>query len=319
MAILKNRITYVIAAGLSSALFIALPAQAQSITIDGQSVDAGVLITRIADRAEVLAQTSTSEQSIAAMTREELIALIQSMIAQLGTNSNSVSTVTNVDTPNTNQSVSIGATVETTERLRVRAAAGVSGAAVTTVAAGAAGMVLSGPVVQDNYTWWNVAYEDGITGWSAGSWLDVVSAPVLSGDGELPTITIAPASGVAPLTVDVYTRHNEVDFANIEISFTDDNWVALTPCAEYGDTVCVDAGRMSYTYSAAGTYEITLRSGALERVIDEILVIDVSGASTQESARVEYWQSQHGRATHSGVPSQHGYPTGGETRAVNSQ
>jgi len=71
--------------------------------------------------------------------------------------------------------ISIGATVETSEKLKVRSSAGTSGTVLTSVPPLSRGTVIGGPQTASGFTWWQVAYQS-VTGWSAANWLRFVSA-----------------------------------------------------------------------------------------------------------------------------------------------
>lgn len=62
--------------------------------------------------------------------------------------------------------------VHTTTALHVREGPGTEYDVVDTAAEGATGQVIGGPRTADGYTWWEVAYHDHATGWSADDgWL----------------------------------------------------------------------------------------------------------------------------------------------------
>ena len=61
----------------------------------------------------------------------------------------------------------------TTSSLSVRDGAGTSNTRIDTAPQGTTGSVTDGPVNSDGYTWYEIAYDDGIAdGWSAANWLE---------------------------------------------------------------------------------------------------------------------------------------------------
>jgi len=65
-----------------------------------------------------------------------------------------------------------GERVRATKNLNVRAEPGTSGSMITTMPEGSTGTILDGPVSAEGYTWWEISYDDGTTGWSASNWLE---------------------------------------------------------------------------------------------------------------------------------------------------
>jgi len=72
-------------------------------------------------------------------------------------------------TPKPSPAVSIvGKEVFTTEDdVRVRAGPSTNQTILATYSRNVCGLVTEGPVAADGYTWWEINYEDGTTGWSA--------------------------------------------------------------------------------------------------------------------------------------------------------
>ncbi len=73
------------------------------------------------------------------------------------------------------------------QTLRLRAAPGLDAASVGRLAGGVQVLVLAGPICADGYTWWQVAAEDGLTGWAAEgqgniTYLEPVRLPTPSPD-----------------------------------------------------------------------------------------------------------------------------------------
>lgn len=68
----------------------------------------------------------------------------------------------------------VGASVQTNGTLRVRDSAGLRSQVLATVS-DEKGIVVAGPVTVFGYTWWEVEYENGVTGWSAGYYLKLIA------------------------------------------------------------------------------------------------------------------------------------------------
>ncbi len=66
-----------------------------------------------------------------------------------------------------------GSQVVTNSNLKVRTTPSVSGALLGVQPQGALGMIKTGGVTADGYTWWNIDYAVGADGWSAGSFLNL--------------------------------------------------------------------------------------------------------------------------------------------------
>lgn len=114
-------------------------------------------------------------------------------------------------------SVGIGMTVAPTRLVNVRATPALPGGAIVgTQASGARGVIVGGPVSDaagdtSGYTWWQITFATGVSGWSAAPFLAAVLAPtppapvtVQTLGGALVTVTRRPANTGAPaqLTVD---------------------------------------------------------------------------------------------------------------------
>ena len=76
----------------------------------------------------------------------------------------------------------IGATIITTDTVRVRSMPGATGSLMSTQPAGVTGIIKEGPVKRDNHIWFKVDYATGVDGWTAGGWLrrnaDVARMPI---------------------------------------------------------------------------------------------------------------------------------------------
>jgi uncharacterized protein YgiM (DUF1202 family) len=77
--------------------------------------------------------------------------------------------------PTTASGLAIGgkATVAASSGLKMRAEPGTSASQVKTLSNGSVVEILDGPKEADDYTWWQVRDEAGITGWVAGEYLEV--------------------------------------------------------------------------------------------------------------------------------------------------
>lgn len=68
----------------------------------------------------------------------------------------------------------IGAHVEALSQLRVHAKASALSSVMGTQGIGAFGTIIGGPVAAQGYTWWQVNYDLGVSGWSAQTFLNVI-------------------------------------------------------------------------------------------------------------------------------------------------
>ena len=105
-----------------------------------------------------------------AATMEELQAMIATLMAQIAAMQGTTGGVGTVATTTTG-ALHIGATITTTDTIRVRMTPGVTGLFIATQPAGATGVIVEGPVVKDGYNWFKVDYATGTDGWNAGPWL----------------------------------------------------------------------------------------------------------------------------------------------------
>ncbi len=84
-------------------------------------------------------------------------------------------------TQSTNAKFSKGDRIEVTDSLNVRDAPGLSsGTVISTKSAGNTATVLSGPYYRDDFTWWEVRYEDGTTGYSQEKRLELAQTSASS-------------------------------------------------------------------------------------------------------------------------------------------
>ena len=78
------------------------------------------------------------------------------------------------DPPADTDAIAIDARVEITEPLNVRPSAGTTGDPLWVAEAGDQGTVISGPEEADGYTWWELVFDDGSSGFVIEEFLEVV-------------------------------------------------------------------------------------------------------------------------------------------------
>ena len=74
------------------------------------------------------------------------------------------------------QSIAVGNRVVTTANLNVRQSASASATKLGTESIGALGTVVGGPTTAGGYTWWQINYDNGISGWSISTYLLAATA-----------------------------------------------------------------------------------------------------------------------------------------------
>ncbi len=95
-------------------------------------------------------------------------------------------------TPPAMPTSTVSSQVKATAGINVRSDALISASIVGTEAAGSTGFVLGGPIAASGYQWYQVAWSDGIVGWSAGTYLAPVSlsyCPITIGDAVYTFVT----------------------------------------------------------------------------------------------------------------------------------
>lgn len=70
--------------------------------------------------------------------------------------------------------IAVDSQVRITEEVNVRPSAGTTEAPIRTAAAGETGTVISGPEEADGFTWWELVFDDGSSGFVAEDFLEVV-------------------------------------------------------------------------------------------------------------------------------------------------
>lgn len=69
----------------------------------------------------------------------------------------------------------VGDRVVTSQQVNVRGTTGVSGTLNGEQTAGAYGIIIAGPVLEDGYTWYRVDYDLGVDGWSVSDYFTAVT------------------------------------------------------------------------------------------------------------------------------------------------
>lgn len=142
----------------------------------------GVLVFAPSAKAETTA-IDTIEVQI-----QQLLQLIQALQAQIAA----------LTAAGGGSAISVGATVETTDTLKVRSAADTSANVIGMQTPNTRGTVLEGPANADGYTWWRVAYTT-VTGWSAANWLKVISQAPATNPTPSPVPTPTPTPTPTPI------------------------------------------------------------------------------------------------------------------------
>ena len=82
----------------------------------------------------------------------------------------------------------IGGRVQATANLNVRSCASTTCSFIVTVSAGATGTILSGPTSNGGYTWWQVGWDVGKTGYSVQDYLTSITMPIPAAPSNLVAI-----------------------------------------------------------------------------------------------------------------------------------
>jgi Divergent InlB B-repeat domain len=134
---------------------------------------------------------------------------------------------------------SIGDHVQCTANLKVHATASTNGTLVTTEASGSQGTITSGPTSANGYTWWDISWNNGYSGWSVQDYLEEGQAP--------PTVQTLAASSVTTTSAQLNSTVN----ANGASTTFYYQWGTTT---SYGNTTPTGStsGSLTVNYSLTG-------------------------------------------------------------------
>jgi hypothetical protein len=93
----------------------------------------------------------------------------------------------------------IGVRVQTLAKLNVRSTPTTKGRVLGFESRGSRGSIIGGPTSANGYIWWKVSYDNGVVGWSAQSYLSLLSALMVN-NGPLPTPAVI-ENPTSPVTV----------------------------------------------------------------------------------------------------------------------
>lgn len=110
---------------------------------------------------------STSSQQTQIETLLALIAQLQARLAEM----QQTTVQTTSEGGFSEKDIQIGNRVQTTDNLRLRTSAQLSAPQIAVASPFTGGTVMSGPITNDGYTWWNVQYDNGLRAWSVQNWL----------------------------------------------------------------------------------------------------------------------------------------------------
>ncbi|MEO5635270.1 MAG: S8 family serine peptidase [Candidatus Paceibacterota bacterium] len=83
----------------------------------------------------------------------------------------SQSATVTLPSPSGSVPLAIGVNVTTTSKVKIRATPSITGTILGQQGKGKTGVIVSGPVVVDSYTWWKVDFASGVDGWAASNYL----------------------------------------------------------------------------------------------------------------------------------------------------
>jgi uncharacterized delta-60 repeat protein len=169
-------------------------------------------------------------------------------------------------------SLKVGDRIQTSYNLNVRICPSISCTIIAVEPTGAKGTIIGGPQNADKYRWWQISYDDGVTGWSVEGYLVKISGETLS-----VTLTANPSSGTAPLSTNLTADVSGTATGTINYTFwwncndpgtSVSNVMAVCgsiPTPAWGtctsnengykcDGVWDDPKVVNHTYSSAGTY-----------------------------------------------------------------
>jgi hypothetical protein len=105
-----------------------------------------------------------------------------------------------ITSQSTNTKFPIGAKIATTNVLNVRNAPGTSSSTIiSTKTTGSTGTTIAGPIYADGFTWWQIQYDDGTTGWSEDKRLESVPANQKT-TAAVDALSFGISQGLEPIT-----------------------------------------------------------------------------------------------------------------------
>ena len=137
-----------------------------------------------------------------AASNEEIKALITSLLAQITTLQALVAERNSAEGGFKGEPFSVGDEVVTVSILKVRSAAIVGENVIAYQQTSAKGTIVAGPETNGGYTWWKIAYTNGVTGWSAANWLKA------TGSYTDPTVESGPQAASEKLAVKLVTPNS---------------------------------------------------------------------------------------------------------------
>lgn len=205
-------------------------------------------------------------QKASAQTVSELQAMINQLMAQIAAQSGG------------GGEVMTGKQVITTTSLRVRATPATNGKIVRVVAVGTVGTVLAGPTSAGGVRWYQVQFNNGVSGWVAGEWLaevtgkkvvDVNSFVKTSSAGQ-PEIEVGAEDvaianiSLSPVRFDRYVNKVVLEFSPAEDNEVSQPWVAFEDVSLWSrgwKVLEVDASNPNAWRKVGSTYQITVYTG----------------------------------------------------------
>ncbi len=111
-----------------------------------------------------------------AATNEEIKALITTLLEKIALLQSLIAERNSAEGGFKGESFSIGDEVVTVSILKVRSSAVVTDNVIAYQQTSAKGTIVDGPATNGGYTWWKIAYTNGVIGWSAANWLHATGA-----------------------------------------------------------------------------------------------------------------------------------------------
>ena len=111
-----------------------------------------------------------------AATNEEIKALITTLLEKIALLQSLIAERNSAEGGFKGESFSIGDEVVTVSILKVRSSAVVTDNVIAYQQTSAKGTIVDGPATNGGYTWWPIAYTNGVLGWSAANWLHATGA-----------------------------------------------------------------------------------------------------------------------------------------------